>query len=142
MDASVSGAPELPIVKAVAIDAPPSEVFAFLADARNWARWAVVNILGVGELTDDWWAISTPHGPARIRLHTDEATGVIDHDFADDDGLFVRLPARVTSNGRGATFALTFTRPDDADEDEYATFLATVDVELEALRRVLEGDER
>ena len=142
MDTPDTAPLDVPIVKSVAIDAPATAVFAFLADARNWSRWAVVNILGVGECVDGWWAITTPDGPARIRLHTDEATGVVDHDFADDDGFLATLPARVTPNGRGATFALTFTRPSDADEDQFAAFLATVDVELETLRRVLEVTDR
>jgi hypothetical protein len=141
VDTADDGPPEVPIVKFIAIDASASDVFTFLSDARNWPRWATVNILGVGAFDDGWWAISTPNGPARIRLRTDESSGVVDHDFADGDGVVATLPARITPNRRGSTFALTFGRPGDVPEDDFAEFLATVDVELETLRRVLEGDE-
>lgn len=35
------------ITKSVTIDRPAAEVHAYLADARNWPQWSVVNVLAV-----------------------------------------------------------------------------------------------
>ena len=38
-------APARSVTRSVTIDRPAGDVFAFLSDAANWPRWAVVNVL-------------------------------------------------------------------------------------------------
>ncbi|MGW2707059.1 hypothetical protein [Streptomyces sp. NPDC001340] len=87
--------------KTVSIDRPFAEVFAFLADPANWSKWAVVNIKSIEPTEDpDWWAMSTPVGPARLRLRADAELGILDHDYLDDTASW-RVPASVVPNGDG-----------------------------------------
>jgi uncharacterized membrane protein len=51
----MSSAPVRCITKSVAIDRPAHEVHAYLADARNWPRWAVVNVLAIDATDDPHW---------------------------------------------------------------------------------------
>ncbi|WP_354644369.1 hypothetical protein [Kitasatospora camelliae] len=127
------------VTKTVGTDRPAAEVFAFLADPANWPRRAVVNVLSI-EPTEDpaWWAMSTPAGPARLRLHPDAALGVLDHDYRDDTASW-RVPARVVPNGDGAEFMITFLRPPMLTDAEFDRQTALVDTELAALKSVLEA---
>src|SRR5213594_1596745 len=94
------------VTKTVSIDAPVSKVFSFLADARNWPRWAIVNVKDITKGEGDWWHIQTPVGNARLRIRPQEQPGILDHDFFAPDTNWT-VPARVVRNGRGALFMIT-----------------------------------
>ncbi|HEY3765777.1 MAG TPA: hypothetical protein VGL44_11525 [Gaiellales bacterium] len=113
----------------------------FLADLRNWPRWAVVNVLAVeGGSEAGWWRIDTPDGPAEIRLRPDAASGVVDHDFrgGPDDTDIATVPARVVANGRGAEFLITIFQPAEVGDAAFDHLLAALDTELATLKAVLE----
>lgn len=136
-----TSAPARAVFKSVTIDRPAAEVHAFLADVTNWPRWAVRNILAVEPSEHaGWWTISTPYGPAEIRLHTDSETGIVDHDFRDpdhpDDPAVV--PARVVANGRGALFSMTIFQPAELSDGDFDREMAGVDTELATLKDLLE----
>ena len=96
--------PARSVTKTVTIDRPAAEVHAFLADATNWPRWAIVNILAV-EPGDDprWWKITTPDGSADFRLRADPATGVVGHDFRDEWRKAVAPQRGRIEGGRGGS---------------------------------------
>jgi hypothetical protein len=126
--------------KSVAIDRDVESVVAFLADVTNWPRWAVVNVLAVEPSREPgWWSVATPDGPAELRLRADLSSGIVDHDFRVDADDIATVPARVVANGRGAEFTMTIFQPAGLTDEEFDSFLATVDVELSTLREVLEA---
>jgi hypothetical protein len=131
-------APGRCVVKSVSIDRPAAEVHAYLSDASRWPEWAVINVRAA-EPSDEpgWWRIATAQGAGEIRIRADAATGVVDHDYRDADGVWA-VPARVVANGRGAEFSMTFFVPLELD-DEFDGQLALVETELATLKRVLEG---
>jgi hypothetical protein len=134
-----AAAPTRCVTMSVTIDRPAAEVHAFLADAANWPRWAVTNVLAAEPGAEPgWWKIATPQGPAEIRIRADAATGVCDHDFRDADGTWP-VPARVVANGRGAEFSMTLFQPAGMDDAEFDRLLAPVEIELATLKRVLES---
>ncbi|MFD8545408.1 SRPBCC family protein [Streptomyces sp. NPDC059649] len=126
------------VTKTVTIDRPPDEVFAFLADPANWPQWAVVNVRSI-EPTEDpqWWRMSTPRGPAGLRLRPHAALGVLDHDYRDATASW-RVPARVVPNGTGADFMITFFRPPTLTTEDFLAQTALADTELATLKHVLE----
>lgn len=132
-------APAPAITKSIVIDRPATEVFDYLADARNWPQWSVVNVLGI-DASDDpqWWQMTTPRGPGLLRIRSDTATGLLDHDFKDPQAAWT-VPARVVQDGRGAAFLITFFKPAILDDEEFERQAALVDVELATLKRVLES---
>jgi hypothetical protein len=134
-------APARSVTRSVTVDRPAHEVHAFLSDASNWPRWCVINILAIEPSRHPgWWSISTPQGPAEIRIHADRLTGIIDHEFRDPDepGEVAVVPARVVANGRGAEFSMTIFQPPELDDVEFERQLQLIATELGALKRVLE----
>ena len=127
--------------KTVSIDRPVAEVFAFLADPANWPKWAVVNIKSIEPTEDpDWWAMSTPVGPARLRLRANAEFGILDHDYQDETASW-RVPTRVVPNGDGAEFMITFYQPPTFDDRFFEEQIALVDTELSTLKAILESRE-
>jgi hypothetical protein len=117
------------------------DVHAFLSNAANWPRWAVVNVLAAEPGHEPgWWRIATAHGPGEIRIRADAATGVLDHDFRDPDepGWMATVPARVVANGRGADFVMTIFQPSELDDDAFDRELALTATEFATLKQVLE----
>jgi uncharacterized membrane protein len=56
-------APARSVTKSVAIDRPAAQVHEYLADARNWPEWSIVNVLEIQPGNDpDWRRMTTTHG--------------------------------------------------------------------------------
>ncbi|MGW7528336.1 SRPBCC family protein [Streptomyces sp. NPDC054783] len=126
------------ITKTVSIDCPYEQVYAFLADPANWPTWAVVNVRSIEPTDDpDWWRMSTPLGPARLRLRANAEFGILDHDYVDDTASWC-VPARVVPNGDGAEFMITFHRPPAFTDSFFKEQTDLVDTELATLKKVLE----
>lgn len=126
------------VTKTVSIDVPPSEVFAFLADASTWPRWAIVNIKSIAKADGDWWDMQTPMGAARLRIRPQEQLGILDHDFVAPDAKWT-VPARVVPNGTGAVFMITFFQPPMFTDDFFDQQIALIDTELAKLKEILES---
>ncbi|MGV4980998.1 SRPBCC family protein [Streptomyces sp. NPDC001709] len=129
------------ITKTIGIDRPHEQVFAFLADPANWPEWAVVNVRSIEPTDDpDWWRMSTPLGPARLRLRANAEFGILDHDYVDDTASW-RVPARVVPNGDGTEFMITFHQPPSLSDSVFKEQTDLVDTELATLKRILESGE-
>ncbi|MFI9810505.1 SRPBCC family protein [Streptomyces sp. NPDC052301] len=127
------------VTKTVTIDCPYEKVFSFLADPANWPRWAVVNVRSIEPTDDpDWWRMSTPLGPAGLRLRANAEFGILDHDYVDETASW-RVPARVIPNGDGAEFMITFHRPPSFTDTFFKEQTDLVDTELAILKKVLES---
>ena len=134
-------APVRSVTKSVTVDRPASEVHAFLSAASNWPQWCVINISAVEPSRHPgWWTITTPQGPAEIRINADPGTGIVDHEFRDPDDPeeVAVVPARVVPNGRGAEFSMTIFQPPQLDDVEFERQLNLIGTELAALKDVLE----
>ncbi|HEV8450089.1 MAG TPA: SRPBCC family protein [Gaiellales bacterium] len=137
-------APARSVTQSVTIDRSAHDVYAFLSDAANWPRWAVVNVLAAEPGNEPgWWRIATPDGPGEIRIRADAATGVLDHDFRDpqEPGWMATVPARVVANGRGADFVMTIFQPPELEDEAFDRWLSVTTTEFSKLREVLEHDE-
>ncbi|PWI44752.1 SRPBCC family protein [Streptomyces sp. ICBB 8177] len=128
------------ITKTVSIRRPVAEVFAFLADPANWPTWAVVNVKAI-EPTDDpgWWLMTTPHGPARLRLRANAELGLLDHDYVEEQASW-EVPARVVANGTGTEFMMTFFQPPAFSDAYFDQQVSLVDTELATLKGLLEQE--
>lgn len=142
MSISASLAPVRCVTKSVTIDRPVEDVFTYLADARNWPEWSIVNVLAIAPTDDpEWWHMTTPRGLGELRIRGDRATGLLDHDFRDPQAAWT-VPARVVPNGRGTEFLITFFQPAILADDEFDRQIALIDTELATLKRVLEAGSR
>lgn len=131
----------------IGIDRPLAEVAAFLAEPRNFPRWASGLAAGLEPLAGSRlpaaagseWLASTPEGPLQVRFSPANPFGVADHWVRLDDGRVVYVPLRVVANGDGSEVSLTLFRQADMDEARFAADAAWVMRDLQALRRLLEG---
>jgi Polyketide cyclase / dehydrase and lipid transport len=126
------------ITKSVSIDAPRDRVFAFLADAANWPKWAIVNVKSVKRADNQWWDMETPAGIARLRIRPSAEFGILDHDFNAPDASWT-VPARVVPNGSGCEFMITFFQPPAFTRQFFEEQLALVDKELAQLKSLMES---
>ena len=134
-------APGRSVTMSVTIDLRAQDVHAFLSNAANWPRWAVVNVLSATPAREPgWWEISTPDGSAELRIRADAATGIVDHDFRDpsEPGSLATVPARVLANGRGADVVMTIVQPSEVDSEAFDRVLESVETELAMLKKHLE----
>jgi hypothetical protein len=127
------------ITKTVSINAPFEDAFAFLADASNWPKWAIVNIKSVQRRDGEWWNMETSTGKGKLRIRPNRDQGTLDHDFQAPDASWT-VPARVVRNGDGCEFMITFFQPPQFTKDFFEKQVALVDRELAELKRLLEGE--
>ncbi|MBV2134742.1 SRPBCC family protein [Pseudomonas sp. MAP12] len=131
----------------IGIDQPLSQVAAFLAEPRNFPRWASGLADGLEPAADSpllplagsEWLADTPHGRLRIRFSPANLFGVADHWVHLEDDRIVYVPLRVVANGDGCTVSLTLFRRPEIDEEHFAADCDWVRRDLLELRRVLGG---
>lgn len=130
-----------PLTKTLFVQCPPTKLVRFLANAENWPRWAVHNILAVRPDNDGWWLMDTPRGPGRLRIMADERRGILDHEFIDAQEGHWSVPARVIAAGGGSLFMLTLTKPAAMPTDLFEIGMQRLDDELAALKRIMNADD-
>ncbi|MFI9244114.1 hypothetical protein ACIGXF_16345 [Streptomyces sp. NPDC053086] len=81
--------------------------------------------------------MTTPQGPARLRIRGNAELGTLDHDYVDEQASW-QVPARVVANGTGAEFMITFFQPPAFTDAFFDEQVALVDTELATLKRILE----
>jgi len=121
----------------VSIERPPAQVYAFVTNGDNLARWLTFTTSVRRAGTE--WVLDTPVGEMRFRFVPANELGVLDHHVRLPDGREILNPMRVVPNGAGSevTFSL-FQHPGMSDE-EFATDARTVETDLRKLKQVLEG---
>jgi hypothetical protein len=131
-----------PVTKSVFVRCPAKRLFDFLANAENWPRYAVHNVLAIRPGHDGYWVVDTPRGPGRLRIMADERTGVLDHEFIDArEGRWI-VPARAVAVGGNSLFMLTLTKPDQVPAEAFDVGMKMLDDELRTLKSLLEGADQ
>lgn len=133
----------------IGIERPLRQVADFLAEPRNFPRWASGLVSGLTPRADSTlaveagseWLAATPQGPLLIRFSPTNPYGVADHWVQLNDGNVVYVPLRVVANGDGCEVSLTLFRQADMDEARFAADGDWVMRDLQALRRLLEGEK-
>ena len=126
------------ITKSVDLRASVEEAFAFLSEASNWPKWAIVNMKSVKPAdADGWHETETRYGKGRLKMVSDRTFGVLDHLWRDPQASWT-VPARVFANGSGCTFVMTFFQPPILDDNAFEAAATEVEIELEKLKEILE----
>lgn len=125
----------------VSIERPPDEVYRCASDPANLPRWASGLGASIANVAGEWIAES-PFGKVKIRFAPPNPFGVLDHDVAlvESGGSF-HNPMRVVPNGDGSEVVFTLLRQPGATQAQFETDAATVERDLRALKRILEGAE-
>jgi hypothetical protein len=122
----------------VAVARPPGDVYAFAAVPENLPRWA--SGLGTdGERDGDDWVSRMDVGQVRIRFAPRNDFGVLDHTVTLPDGTTVTNPMRVVANGGGSELSFTLFRLPGMTAEAFRADAATVQGDLQTLKRLLEA---
>ena len=70
-------------------------------------------------------------------MNSDKTTGVLDHDFIDQEGYW-KVPCRVVVGNLGSHFMITFTKPELMPDDAFETGMKALDDEVLKLKEILE----
>jgi hypothetical protein len=121
----------------VSIERPPADVYAFVSDPSNLPLWAAG--LGVSvEESESGWVVETTNGRMGIRFAPPNEFGVLDHFVTTADGAEIAVPVRVIPNGAGSEVLFTLFQSPGVSNEEFAEDAATVEKDLQTLKRVLE----
>jgi hypothetical protein len=106
----------------VRIERPLGDVYAFLAEPRNFQKWAA------GLDLDN-----------EITFTEDNRFGIVDHTVRTAGGQEVCVPMRAIRNGTGTEVLFTLLRQPDMTDEAFMRDADTVQQDLLALKRVLES---
>jgi len=135
-------------VLSIGVERPLDMVARFLADPRNFPRWASGLAGGLtperepGEAGAEpgRWAVETPQGRVTLRFSPPNAFGVADHWVHLPDASVVYVPLRAVANGDGTEVSLTLFRQLGMDAARFEADADWVRRDLAALKRVLEDE--
>ncbi|RYE08023.1 MAG: SRPBCC family protein [Hyphomicrobiales bacterium] len=124
----------------VSIDRPYAEVYEFLADPMNFARWATspdgrMEPFGGGD-----WLVDLPRGRLVIRFAPRNNFGVLDYQvFAPGEPGGPVTPVRLIANGGGCELILVWMQRAGVPEEKFRSDAEWVASDLQRLKTLLEG---
>jgi len=120
----------------VSIARPPAEVATCIRDYRRLPEWLSF-ITGVREEAGRWF-METPAGVMQIEFVPTNELGVVDHRVSLPDGQTFHNPMRVVPNSEGSEVQFTLFQSPGMSDEQFVADSATVQADLENLRRILE----
>jgi uncharacterized protein YndB with AHSA1/START domain len=121
--------------RSIAIEAPPQQVYRFIADATNIPRWAPAFATAISPRGEHWVA-STPGGDAEVVVISHQDAGTVDIVSADDQtrGAF----ARVIPNGPLSEVLFTLFFEPETPEEAIVAQMSVVEDELTSIRQLVQ----
>lgn len=134
--ASSSATPDVHVLH-VTIARGAGAVYDFLAEPRNFPRWASGLADGLAP-EGEWWSADGPAGPIRVRFSPRNPYGVADHEVRLDSGETVHVPLRVVPQGEGSLVMLTLFRQPAHTDASFDADRQWVERDLQRLRALLQ----
>ena len=127
-------------ILSITITRPFEDVYAFLADLKNFPDWAS----GLGKLrrrmgANEWLADTLSGVEARIRLVPKNDYGIVDHYVTPEDAEEIYIPMRVVRNGDGADVVFTLFKQEEMSDEQFANDEKHVQKDLNSLKKLLEA---
>ena len=118
---------------------PPSVVSAFLAEPRNYPRWAVVSEETFRQIGPLEWAADTALGPRIIRFSPPNDQGIADHAVYAEGQEPMMMPLRVTAQGEGSLVTFGFIRRAGMTDEQSASAIEWISTDFAVLKALLEA---
>lgn len=123
----------------LSIARPPTEVYEFLLEPRNYPRWAASLGGRFEHVGGRDWRAETPHGEVIIRFAERNTLGVLDHGvFREGEEPRMRM-MRVVPNGDGCELIYTIFNREGASAEAFGSEVEWMATELEVLKTYLEA---
>ena len=126
------------VTKTVNIKASTDKVWDYVNDLSKWAEWAIHNVNSVRQGDNGFWLMDGQRGTSKVKMKSDKATGILDHDFIDPGEGHWSVPCRVVAGNLGSHFMITFTKPEQMPDEAFEMGMKLLDEELLKLKEVLE----
>lgn len=123
----------------MSIHRPIEEVYGFLAEPRNFPKWAEGLGHSFKHVEGMTWLAETPMGPMRILFSEPNPYGVLDHAVIPESGAAMHNPMRAVANGSGSEVVFTLFKRPEMSEDDFARDADWVTSDLKRLKALLEG---
>ena len=124
----------------VSIDRSYSQVYEFLADPLNFARWASVPGTDVEPLADGAWLVEVPTGQAAIRFSPRNSFGVLDYQtFPPAESSGPVVPVRLYANDDGCELLLVMMQRPGISDDRFKSDVEWVTSDLQRLKSLVES---
>jgi hypothetical protein len=128
------------VVLKVAIRRPYAEVYEFLADPMNFAKWAVVPGSIMSPLDGGDWLVELPSGQTGIRFAPRNTFGVLDYEvFPATGGHGPISPVRLIPNDDGCELILLWLQRDGVSDEKFRSDAEWTQSDLQRLKTLLEG---
>jgi hypothetical protein len=128
------------VVVKVAIERPYAEVYEFLADPMNFAKWAVNPGSTMSPLDGGDWLVELPRGQSGIRFAPRNNFGVLDYEVFPVGGTHGPItPVRLVPNNGGCELLLLWLQRDGVTDEKFRSDAEWVQSDIQRLKTLLEG---
>src|SRR5688572_4321122 len=122
----------------VSIDRPSAEVYEFLSNPQNMAKWATAFCKSI-QRSGREWLVKTSDGQVTVRFAERNDFGVVDHWVTPSPEVEIYVPMRVLKNDASSEVIFTLFRSPMMDDTEFERDLGMVQGDLETLKSALEN---
>jgi hypothetical protein len=121
------------------IDRPPAEVDRFLANHRNYARWAAVTSATFRQIGPLEWAADTDFGPRIVRFSPPNDEGIHDHAVYAEGEEPVMMPLRIAPDRGGTLVTFVFYRRPNMSLEQLTSALEWIRMDFAVLKSLVEA---
>jgi hypothetical protein len=126
----------------IPIARPPDEVFEFLIEPTNFAKWAFVGDTQMRHLGGRDWEVETSVGTRILRFAEWNALGILDHfSLLTPDDTPHPIAMRVIANEGGTELSYTCFQRSGMTDEQWASMIEWITADLLALKSLLEAGE-
>ena len=122
--------------RSATLDAPPDQVFDYLADPMNLPTWAVGFARAVRR-SGDAWLVTTGHGEVGLRVAANATLGTIDFHMTPAPGVTVSAYSRVLASHDGSEYVFTQFQAPGMPDAAFEAQIATLREELTVLQSIV-----
>jgi hypothetical protein len=124
------------------IDRSLADVYEFLLEPRNFAKWAFVGDVRMKHLSGRDWSVETSVGPRILRFAERNGFGVLDHfSFLTPDSPPHPIAMRVIDNHGGTELVYTSFQRAEMPDAQWQSQIEWVNTDLLALKSLLESHQ-
>ena len=120
------------------IDRPVDDVRRFLAQQRNYARWAALDESTFRQVGLLEWAAETDFGPRIIRFSPPNDEGIFDHAVYKEGEEPMMMPMRAMPQGEGTLVTFAFSRRPGMTDEQLSSALDWIQLDFAGLKALLE----
>jgi hypothetical protein len=121
------------------IERPIADVQRFLANPRNYPRWAAVVEATFRQIGPLEWSADTDFGPRIVRFSPPNDDGIFDHAVYAAGEEPVMMPLRVAADRGGTLVTFVFYRRTGMNDEQLASALDWIRMDFATLQALLEA---